>query len=79
MGVGRGGGVGWGEQIYEFQIQIFRFSISGFYFVWKYFRKNMLVIYQGINIKGVLERPGTKWKVLRTISSTLKFQECHKS
>ena len=26
--------------------------------------------------KGVLERPGTKWKVLRAISRTLKFQEC---
>ena len=39
----------------------------------------MLVRYRGINNKGVLERPGTKWKVLRTISSTLKFQECQKS
>ena len=26
------------------------------------------------NNKGVLERPGTKWKVLRAISSTLKCQ-----
>jgi hypothetical protein len=34
----------------------------------------MLVRYRRINNKGVLERPGTKWKVLRTISSTLKFQ-----
>ena len=34
----------------------------------------MLVKYRGINNKGVLERPGTKWKVLTTISSTLKFQ-----
>ena len=25
-------------------------------------------------IKGVLERPGTKWRVLKAISSTLKFQ-----
>ena len=34
----------------------------------------MLVGYRGIHNKGVLERPGTKWKVLRTISSTWKFQ-----
>ena len=34
----------------------------------------MLVKYRRINNKGVLERPGTKWKVLRAISSTLKFQ-----
>ena len=34
----------------------------------------MLVRYRGKIIKGVLERPGTKWKVLMTISSTLKFQ-----
>ena len=39
----------------------------------------MLVRYRGINNKGVLERPGAKWKVLRIISSTLKFQECQKS
>ena len=36
--------------------------------------KNMLVRYRGINNKGVLERPGTKWMVLRAISSTLKCQ-----
>ena len=34
----------------------------------------MLVRYRGINIQGVLERPWTKWRVLRTISSTLRFQ-----
>ena len=34
----------------------------------------MLVRYRGINNKGVLERAGTKWKVLKAISSTLKFQ-----
>jgi len=34
----------------------------------------MLVRSRRINNKGVLERPGTKWKVLRTISSTLKLQ-----
>ena len=53
------GGWGGGEKIYEFQIQIFkfsdfqifRFSISDFYFSWKYFRKNMLVRYRGINNK----------------------------
>ena len=36
--------------------------------------KNRLVRYRGINNKGVLERPGTKWKVLKAISSTLIFQ-----
>ena len=41
---------------------------------WKLFSKNMLVRYRGKNNKGVLERPGTKWKVLRAISSTLKCQ-----
>ena len=35
---------------------------------------NMLVRYRGINSKGVLERPWTKLRVLRTISSTLRFQ-----
>ena len=35
----------------------------------------MLVRYRGIDNKGVLERPWTKWKVLRTISSTLKFRK----
>ena len=34
----------------------------------------MLVRYRGINDKGVLNRPWTIWKVLRAISSTLKFQ-----
>ena len=82
-GDGRGEGVG-EKQIYEFQIQIFRFSdfqIFDFRFLLflKTFPENMLVRYRGINNKGVLERPGTKWKVLRTISSTLKFQECQKS
>ena len=74
-GWGRGGG----EKIYEFQIQIFKFSYFQifdfrFLFSWKYFRKIMLVRYRGINNKGVLERPGTKWKVLSAIFSTLKFQ-----
>ena len=34
----------------------------------------MLVRYRGINNKGVLERPGTKWRVLEAISTTLKCQ-----
>jgi len=34
----------------------------------------MLVKYRGTNNKGVLERPGKKWKVLRAISSTVKCQ-----
>ena len=38
----------------------------------------MLVGYRRINNKGVLERPGTTWNVLRTISSTLKFQYSQK-
>ena len=58
---------------------IFRFPILEIFVFSKVFSKIMLVKYRGINDKGVLERPGTKWKVLRTISSTLKFQECQKS
>ena len=74
-----GGGEGGEKQIYEFQIQISRFSdfqIFDFRFLFflKIYRKSRLVRYRGINNKGVLERPGTKWKVLMTISSTLKFQ-----
>ena len=34
----------------------------------------MLAGYRRINNKGVPERPRTKWMVLKTISSTLKFQ-----
>ena len=34
----------------------------------------MLVRYQGIKNKGVLDRPWTIWKVVRAISSTLKCQ-----
>ena len=49
------------------------FRLSSF-FVCQIFLKNMLVRYRGINNKGVLERPWTKWRVLRAISSTLKFQ-----
>ena len=53
----------------DFQI----FDSRDFY-VRKIFSNNMLVRYRRINNKGVLERPGTKWRVLRTISSTLRFQ-----
>ena len=54
----------------------FRFSDCRFsrFFSWKIFLKNILGIYRGINNKGVLERPGTKWRVLRAISPTLKCQ-----
>ena len=34
----------------------------------------MLVRYRVINNKGVLDGPWTKWRVLRAMSSTLKFQ-----
>ena len=44
-----------------------------FFFV-DFFLENMLVRYRGKNNEGVLERPGTKWKVLMAISSTLKCQ-----
>ena len=43
-------------------------------FQFSIFSKHMLVRYRGKNDEGVLERPGTKWKVLRAISSTLKCQ-----
>ena len=34
----------------------------------------LVVRYRGKNSKGVLDRPWTKWKVLKAISSTLKSQ-----
>ena len=43
------------------------------FFVEKYFRKTVGEISKKNN-EGVLERPGTKWKVLMAISSTLKCQ-----
>jgi len=55
---------------------IFSCSIIVFFlftFVW-IFPGNMLVRYRGINNKGVLERPWTKWRVLNAISNTLRFQ-----
>ena len=56
------------------KFQIFRFSILEIFLFWKIYSKIMLVRYRGINNKGVLEKPWTKWRVLRAISSTLKFQ-----
>ena len=50
------------------------FGIFGFLFFRKISSKNMLVRDRGKNNEGVLERPGTKWKVLMPISSTLKCQ-----
>ena len=59
---------------YRRQIPDFRKPRFRFLFFLEIFSKNRLGRYRIINNKGVLERPGTKWKVLRTISSTLKFQ-----
>ena len=56
------------------KFQIFRFFDSRDFFSGEIFLKNMLVRYRGINNKGVLERPWTKWRVLRAISTTLKCQ-----
>ena len=72
MGVGRGGERNKSVS-FRFRFadcQIFRFSTSDF--SENIFGENMLVRYRGINNKGVLERPRTKWKVLRAISTTLK-------
>ena len=54
--------------------QIFRCSILEFLSLCNIISTNTLVRYRGINDKGVLERPWTKRRVLRAISSTLKFQ-----
>ena len=56
------------------KFQIFRFSILEIFLFWKICWEIMLVRYRGINNKGVLERPWTKWRVLRAISTTLKCQ-----
>ena len=69
----------WPNQLFSARISIkisvrVFFGFSVFVFVWKICSKNMLVRYRGKNNEGVLERPGTKWKVLRAISSTLKCQ-----
>ena len=55
-------------------VQISRFPILDIFVFRKTISKNMLVRYRGINNKGVLERPWTKWRVLRAISTTLKCQ-----
>ena len=56
------------------KFQIFRFSILEF-FLWKNNSENYVgEISRNKNNKGVLERPGTKWKVLEAISTTLKCQ-----
>ena len=57
-----------------FKFQIFRFSILEIFVGGEIFSKIMLVRYRGINNKGVLERPWTKWRVLKAISTTLKCQ-----
>ena len=57
--------------------QLLRFSDVRF---WKIYLKNKLVLkYRRKNDKGVLGRPRTKRRVLRAISSTLKFQYFRKS
>ena len=63
-----GGWEGGGEEktmIYRIRFSYLQISNFRFLLVGTYFRKNMLVRYRRINTKGVLERPGTKWKVLR--------------
>ena len=54
--------------------QIFGFLILEIFAFCNIYLENMLVRYRGINNKGVLERPWTKWRVLRAISGTLKCQ-----
>ena len=56
---------------WNFRFSDFRFSRFVF---GKIFSEIMLVRYRGINNKGVLERPWTKWRVLEAISTTLKCQ-----
>ena len=53
----------------DFQIFDYRY-----FFVCNIILENLVVRYRGKNNKGVLERPWTKWRVLRATSSTLKFQ-----
>jgi len=52
----------------------FQISDSRDYSFCKICSRNMLVRYRGIDNKGVLERPWTKWLDLIAISSTLKCQ-----
>ena len=56
--------VGFGSSIFS------RVSILDIASFRNIFLENMLARYRGINSKGVLERPWTKWMVLRAISST---------
>ena len=53
---------------------IFRISILESFVSCKLCLTNLVVRYRGINNKGVLGRPWTKPRVLRAISSALKFQ-----
>ena len=53
---------------------IFRFSDFQMFDSRDICLQKMLVGYRGIHNKGVLERPWTKWMVLKAISSILKFQ-----
>ena len=53
---------------------IFWFSILEISSFCKILLEHMLVRYRGVNNKGFLGRPWTKWRVLRAISSTLKFE-----
>ena len=55
------------------KFQIFRCSILEMFLGENMF-ENMLVRNRGINNKDVLERPGTIWRVLDGISTTLKWQ-----
>ena len=57
-----------------FEISDFQMFDSRDFFRGGIFLKIMLVRYRGINNKGVLERPWTKWRVLEAISTTLKCQ-----
>ena len=50
---------------------VFKLSILDLLCFCKICLRKVLVRYRGIDNKGVLERPWTKWKLLRAISSTL--------
>ena len=52
--------------------EIFRFSVPELLFCLHNIFEQYVGEISRKNNKGVLERPGTKWKVLRAISSTLK-------
>ncbi len=54
--------------------QISRFSIVDIMICCQMFLKIMVVRSRGKDNEGVLDRPWTKRRVLRAISSTLKFQ-----